>query len=462
MKLFSLFCYMLLCATAQAQPYGIEERIPNQSLIISLQDEEPPLTIAASGLYSDIATRTVAQGIIPFGVNAQLWSDGTYKERFIALPGTEKIRFSADSPWKFPPGSVLVKNFYLEFESGNAASRWLIETRFLVKDIAEGKWCGFSYKWEADGSDAVLLEREFTEVYFVLDSEAEGGIREHLHYFPNRKQCDQCHVRASGTILGLRTAQINRDHDYGGIVDNQLRTLNHIGLFTEDIGENYAALPRMADPFDESQILDRRARSYLAANCSHCHQPDVVSKANIDLRFATPLEEAGVVDRVPTLGTLDLEDPRILKPGDPDNSSLLNRLLVFDSNRMPPLATNLVDWQGADLLRRWIASLRQDTHVAGGEGQPDAFFLAQNYPNPFNPETVIGYRVSGEGSVELVVFAAAGQRIRTLVASHHTPGSYQVRWDGRDQAGTAAASGVYLYRLRAGDFQQQRRLTLLK
>ena len=129
---------------------------------------------------------------------------------------------------------------------------------------------------------------------------------------------------------------------------------------------------------------------------------------------------------------------------------------------MPPLATNLVDWQGADLLRRWIASLQQDTHVAGGEGQPDAFFLAQNYPNPFNPETVIGYRVSGEGSVELVVFAAAGQRIRTLVAGHHAPGSYQVRWDGRDQAGTAAASGIYLYRLRAGNFQQQRRLTLLK
>mgnify|MGYP001296424718 CR=1 FL=1 len=70
---------------------------------------------------------------------------------------------------------MLVKNFYLEFESGNAASRWLIETRFLIKDIAEGKWCGFSYKWEADGSDAVLLEREFTEAYFVLDPEAEGG-----------------------------------------------------------------------------------------------------------------------------------------------------------------------------------------------------------------------------------------------------------------------------------------------
>ena len=54
------------------------------------------------------------------------------------------------------------------------------------------------------------------------------------------------------------------------------------------------------------------------------------------------------------------------------------------------------------------------------------------------------------------------QRIRTLVAGHHAPGSYQVRWDGRDQAGTAAASGIYLYRLRAGNFQQQRRLTLLK
>ena len=89
----------LLHVGAQAQPHGIETRVPNQSLLISLRD--PPPMISSSGLYSDMESRTVSPGIIPYGVNAVLWSDGATKERFIALPGTEQIEFSAGDPWRF-------------------------------------------------------------------------------------------------------------------------------------------------------------------------------------------------------------------------------------------------------------------------------------------------------------------------------------------------------------------------
>jgi uncharacterized repeat protein (TIGR03806 family) len=458
--LSGLLILHLLHAGAQAQPHGIETRVPNQSLLISLQD--PPPTISSSGLYSDMESRTVSPGVIPYGVNAELWSDGAIKERFLALPGSEQIEFSAGDPWRFPPNTVLVKNFYLEFDSGDSTSRDLIETRFLVYDGEADKWNGLSYKWEDDGSDAVLLERDVTESYFVLDPDVEDGIREHEHFFPSRPLCDRCHVQEAGSVLGVNTAQLNGAHDYGEVIDNQLRTLNHIGLFTRDIEAELGDLPRMADPLDETEDLGLRARSYLATNCGHCHRPGVIDKADIDLRFKTPLGQTKALDRIPTLASFGLIDPRIIKSGDGINSSLYNRMLVLDSNRMPPLASELVDRQSADVIRRWIDQIDVSTHVSSENGGPTDFALEPGYPNPFNASTTIRYRVGHTGPVSLIVFNAAGQPIRNLVDGSHAPGSYSARWDGGSDGGQQVASGVYLYRLQAGTHSLERQLIHLK
>lgn len=458
--LSGLLMLHLLHAGAQAQPHGIETRVPNQSLLISLQD--PPPTISSSGLYSDMESRTVSPGIIPYGVNAVLWSDGATKERFIALPGTEQIEFSAGDPWRFPPNTVLVKNFYLEFVTGDPSSRDLIETRFLVYDGDADRWKGFSYQWDDDGSDAVLLEREVTESYFVLDPEAEGGIREHQHFFPSRPLCDRCHVQEAGFVLGVNTAQMNGQYDYGVVTDNQLRTLNHIGLFTRDIQSVLEDLPRMVNPLDESEDLGVRARSYLAANCGHCHRPGVIDKADIDLRFEIPLEQTRALDRIPTLASFGLSDPRIIKPGDGANSTLYNRMLATDSNRMPPLASELIDWQSAAVLRRWIDQIDVRTQVGAEQDLPVDFALQQSHPNPFNASTTIRYRVGQAGPVALAVFDLAGQSIRILIDHFQTPGEYKVPWDGRNDAGQQVASGVYVYRLQAGPQSLQRQLVHLK
>jgi uncharacterized repeat protein (TIGR03806 family) len=450
-----------LHAAALAQPHGIETRTANQSLLISLQDGDPPQSISASGLYWDMESRTVAPGILPYSVSAQLWSDGAYKERFIALPGNAQIGFSANDAWEFPLNTVLVKNFYLEFEAGNADSREIIETRFLVLG-EKGRWGGFSYKWDNRSEDAVLLEKEEEQAYFVLDPEAEEGVREHLHFFPNREQCDQCNVRASGAVLGVNTPQLNSDHSYGGVLDNQLRTLNHIGLFTEDISSQLDELPRMADPFDESEPLELRARSYLAANCSHCHQPGIVDKADFDLRFDTALEQTRTVNRVPTLASFDLEDPRIIKPGDGTNSTVYNRMLATDSNRMPPVASGVIHWRGADVIRRWIDRLEVSTHVEQTQDLPADMVLAQSFPNPFNASTRIRYRIAVDGPASITVFDAMGQAVRTLADRFHTAGEYALQWDGRDETGRVVASGVYPYRLQAGARRIERRLAFIK
>ena len=129
---------------AQA-PYGLQERVPNHALLIAPVEGRVPQTVSASGLFSDVASQTPAAGLIPYGVNSVLWSDGTAKTRFIALPGQSQIEFSASGVWKFPPNAVVVKNFYLELEKGNLDSRHIVETRFLVKRGPTEAWDGFSY-----------------------------------------------------------------------------------------------------------------------------------------------------------------------------------------------------------------------------------------------------------------------------------------------------------------------------
>jgi len=95
---------------------------------------------------------------------------------------------------------------------------------------------------------------------------------------------------------------------------------------------------------------------------------------------------------------------------------------------------------------------------------PESFTLHQNYPNPFNSSTVIRFALPTANDVELSIFNLAGQQVATLVEGARETGTYTVHWDGRDDSGRALASGVYLYRLRAGDGKQveTRKLLLLR
>ena len=93
---------------------------------------------------------------------------------------------------------------------------------------------------------------------------------------------------------------------------------------------------------------------------------------------------------------------------------------------------------------------------------PQAFSLAQNAPNPFNSETVIRFALPQPSQVELTIYNLLGQPVAILVQGPSAAGTFSVRWDGRDQAGRAVTSGVYLYQLRAGEYTKVRKLLLLQ
>ena len=93
---------------------------------------------------------------------------------------------------------------------------------------------------------------------------------------------------------------------------------------------------------------------------------------------------------------------------------------------------------------------------------PVSYTLGQNYPNPFNPSTVITFSLPRVSDVTLTIFNTLGRKVRTLVSGGLVAGTYSITWDGRDDSDNQVASGVYLYRLDAGDFTDQRKMVLIK
>jgi uncharacterized repeat protein (TIGR03806 family) len=326
--------------------------------ILSLQanaaasaDAAMPATLSATGLFSNLAPLTPSPGVIDYEVNSPFWSDGARKQRWLVVPGGATIGFAADGAWSFPAGTITVKHFELALAGGGTTR---VETRVMV-NRADG-WTGYTYRWRADQSDADLLTNGATATYDTINP-ATGAATRITWTFPSQAQCMNCHTQASGRVLGVNTLQWNRDHTYQstGKADNQLRTLNHIGLFGGDIGSaaQYGAMP---DPGSAQASLESRAKAYLESNCANCHQPGGPTSVNMDLRYSTAVAAmniVGVAAGIPTVsGALRIA------PGSHANSDLWRRASSTTSTRMPPLGTTLVDEQGLQSLSAWIDALR--------------------------------------------------------------------------------------------------------
>jgi hypothetical protein len=93
---------------------------------------------------------------------------------------------------------------------------------------------------------------------------------------------------------------------------------------------------------------------------------------------------------------------------------------------------------------------------------PNKFGLSQNYPNPFNPATTIEYTLPSRCHVTISVYNLLGQKISIIVDEVKPLGTYRAIWDGRKQNGEEAASGIYLYRIQAGNFVESKKMVLLK
>jgi glucose/arabinose dehydrogenase len=280
----------------------------------------PPGLLSQTGAFADLSKLDASRELTPYDVASPLWSDGARKQRWVAAPGPAV--FAESDAWRFPQGTVFVKHFERDGRR--------LETRFLV--VGEEVY-GLTYRWREDQKDAELLAGNGPE-------QGPGGWS-----FPGRDDCLRCHTPQSGWVLGGRTRQLNKG--------DQLAAWRKAGLVT--IPEK-AVLESLADPGDATAPLESRVRSYIDANCMHCHVPNGNGRGWFDARATTPLAESGIVEG-PVADRLGLEGGRVVRGGEPDLSLLLTRLRRTDERRMPPLAVHRTDEAAARLIEEWIRSL---------------------------------------------------------------------------------------------------------
>ncbi|MDA1049462.1 MAG: PQQ-dependent sugar dehydrogenase [Planctomycetota bacterium] len=319
-----------------------------------------PRKLSETGLFASVADQAPAPGVVPYSINAEPWSDHAVAERLIAVPNELSIK-SAGAKWEFPKDSVFAKTLSLDIQHGNPTIRRKIETQILHFDGID--WQPYTYQWNDEQSDAVLLDAAGAERTFdIVDANAPDGRRRQTWRFSGRAECQRCHNPWSGFALGFITPQLNKEHDYAGGSASQIDTLAHIKIFETPIPNEER--PRLANPRDPSADQDGRARAYLQTNCAHCHRMHAGGSVLSHMHYDLPLDKTNMVGARPSQGTFGIHAAQVIAPGDPFRSVLLYRMAKLGGGRMPHIGSSEVDRDGVELIYEWI---RQMPHDAGDE-----------------------------------------------------------------------------------------------
>lgn len=294
-----------------------------------------PQTLSATGLFSDLATLT-PNGMTPYTVANPFWSDMAVKTRWAKLPAGGKITRDSDDNWAFPAGTVWTKHFDVDGRR--------VETRVTVK-TQDGAY-GLSYRWRQDYSDADLANPYGEDVTLPTRT----------WHIPGWQDCTQCHTPLHDYAPGFRTAQLN--------TAGQLEALSAAGWFAQPI-TNAPSLPSLSR-WDSGASIQHRFKSYLDANCSHCHQPGGAGRGDWDARITVPLAVSGIVDG-PVSDTLGIPGARVVSPGNLNASILFRRIwdhteASIPGYHMPPLGTDVINTNGASVVAEFIESTKPRTN----------------------------------------------------------------------------------------------------
>lgn len=312
----------------------------------NLTFDDVPQKLSDTKLFTNVASLEPASFLQEYEVISPLWSDAADKIRWISLPKGTKIQFNKKDPWIFPVGTTLVKHFEV---TTNGETRRL-ETRVIFRH--NENWVGYSYEWNEAQDEAFLNKESRTENLTI------GG-EEFKWFYPNSQACNNCHTNVSGFVLGVSTVQLNKNSRWklnDTTYDNQLETWKAAKLFSNDVppAKDLDALTALDD---STADLQKVIKSYFHSNCSHCHQPDGPTPTNLDMRYKTSLEDMNIVNVDPSRDDFGRSNPKIVKPGDIDNSILWIRLNSTKATRMPALGTKKNYDAMFEKIKSWITQL---------------------------------------------------------------------------------------------------------
>ncbi len=302
-----------------------------------------PLRLSDTGLFQSVAEHQPAEGVLPYQVNVPTWADGMQATRLLALPGDAQIGGNLGKRWAFPDGTVIARTV----STGSQLHSRRLETQVMHR--FDGTWRPYTYVWNEQQNDAFLAPTEGADLNYVG---AAGDPK--VWHVASRAECKLCHSLNLGAVLGLNWLQANCSTAQSS---SQLDDWYRQGILAAKPPADQAHR-RLVDPQDTSEDLSRRARSYLHANCVHCHQPGGIGASVIHLDYDLPLEKTFLVDQKPAQGMLGLPDARILVPQNPYRSVMFYRLAKQGPGRMPHVGVTMTDPVGLQVVHDWIAEMQ--------------------------------------------------------------------------------------------------------
>ena len=330
---------------------GALQPVPLYTLSVTGLGDPAPQYLSQTGAFKNLITLEPEEGIIPYEMIEPFWSDGADKYRWIAIPNdgvhndlSEQIMFSENDNWMFPNGTVAIKHFELGGKR--------LETRFEVKGD-DGQYYYLDYKWNNEGTDAELQSTGITETININGEDITWR-------FPSTSECLTCHQNQAGSVIGLKTRNLNCEITYPqtGIKANQLVSLSNVGILDKTILESDTKNFLTAAAKDDlSKPLEYRARTYLDVNCGYCHQPVTQNRGLFDMRLTTALDQQLLINGL--VGqTFGITNAFAVVPQDTGKSIVHYRMNSVDPiETMPPIGKNKVDRAGVNLITEWINSL---------------------------------------------------------------------------------------------------------
>lgn len=320
-----------------------------------------PLTLSSYGFFTNpIASLNPAPQVFSYEVNAPLFSDYAEKARFIYLPKGTAIKYSKDSVFEMPPGTVVIKNFFYWHDARKpTAGRKILETRLLLRE--EKGWKPLVYVWNEEQTEAFL---EVAGTSFAQTWTDEKGKKQSLEYtVPNLNQCKGCHSYDGAVVpIGMTARQLNRAE----AGENQLLAWQKAGKLELPQGFLAEKAPRLADyrrwhPTQTEIGLDASARAYLDGNCGHCHNPHGPASTSGMFLDAAQADMARLgLGKAPVAAGRGSGNCKYgIVPGKPAESILLFRMESDDPGiRMPELGRQMKHKEGVELIRAWIKEMK--------------------------------------------------------------------------------------------------------
>lgn len=323
---------------------SLQRLIPNPA---SDRSDEFPHRLSKTGIFTNVSSQDASKGVYDFDIHAPIWHDGYEADYWVGMPNKTGLEIRPDqrrgSPvmqYDNPKDMVLAKTIH---KNGNK-----VETQILHHD---GYWKGYSYKWNEEQTDATLVDKG------GLDTMIDGK----AYRFPARDECIRCHGSNFNRPLAFFPGQMN--------LGKQLQNFNKLGIIDDKFVEIADKIP-LTNPYDESEPIDLRARSWLHSNCSHCHKVSGGSGLTAQMNAAVPDSKLELINYPPTKGYFGLEGAPQIDPGNPYNSILYYRIATRGAGHMPMVGVRTIDKEGVKLIHDWIRSMDPEKPVANVSTDP--------------------------------------------------------------------------------------------